>query len=176
MKASPLGAERRRILVELTHHWLEQAQIHVGRPLAQPRIRFDLTGRAAGQYLGRPPTIRYNPWIAAAQFEEFCRQTPPHEVAHHVVSQLHPGERLPPHGEQWRRVMAAFGVPASTCHHYALDGVPVRRQRRFAYGCACGTHWLTTTRHNRVRRGTVYLCRRCGQALKALSPEAEDRA
>ncbi len=164
----PLHREMQAELVALTHRWLERAERWCGQPLAPVEIRFDLQGAAAGQYRAFPlPCIRYNMAVAAAQFETFRSQTPPHEVAHHVVAQLHGERGVKPHGKEWWAVMNAFGVAPRRCHEFDLDGVPVRRQRRFRYRCACREHELSATRHNRVRRGRArYFCRACGEALK----------
>jgi len=62
--------------------------------------------------------------------------------------------------------MRAFGAaPAATCR-YDLDGIPVRRQQRFSYRCACTTHSISTVRHKRIQHGRVrYSCRRCRTPL-----------
>lgn len=133
-----------------------------------PVIRFDLTGQAAGQarwQRGSRPVLRFNLEIATHHTADFLARTVAHEVAHLVVAACHPRAR--PHGAEWRTVMAHLGcIDASRCHDYCLDGITVKRQRRWPYTCACGRHDISTTLHNRIRdRGARYHCRRCGTLL-----------
>ncbi len=133
-----------------------------------PPVRFDLSGRAAGQYrvFGSEVAIRYNPYIFARYFEDNLNETVPHEVAHFVVDQLWGLRRVRAHGAEWQSVMRALGAEPRATARYDLTGLPVRRQRRFAYRCTCRRHELTTCRHNRVQRGDArYHCRYCGQPL-----------
>ncbi len=168
-----IDQEQKTRLEKLTRHWLQQGEAWAGRALAPLAVRFDLCGRAAGQYRSHPqPLVRYNAALAARQFDDFCRLVPPHEVAHHVVSQLHGPRGARPHGPEWQAVMNFFGVPAERCHDFDLDGTPVRRQRRFLYRCACGEQQLSATRHNRIQRGeATYFCRRCGEPLRPVQQE-----
>jgi SprT protein len=136
-----------------------------------PIYRFDLTGRAAGQVIWPeqgPPQVRYNLGIAVLQPEAFVAETVPHEIAHLVTGACHRKAR--PHGPEWRRVMAFFGIEqANRCHAFEIDQTGDRSQRRWPYRCACDTHQLSTTRHNRVRNGRqTYLCRRCGNPLQPI--------
>ena len=162
-----LAPSQQRHLVEITRHWLEQAEVHFGRKLEPVEVRLDLRGRSAGQYRSHPhPIIRYNPEMAAAQFGAFCARTPPHEVAHHAVAQHHGLDGVKPHGPEWQAVMTAFGLEPSRCHEFDLSRVTTRRQRRFRYRCACREHELSATRHNRILRGEqCYSCRNCGEVL-----------
>jgi SprT protein len=133
------------------------------------RLRFDLTGRSAGQVVwrrGDPPCIRYNLELAAGDPEAFLAETVAHEVAHLVAYWCH--GRVAPHGAEWRAVMRHFGFgEAQRCHRFAVDAAKVRRQRRWRYRCACRDHSLSTTRHNRVQAGRQsYVCRDCGAPLR----------
>jgi len=165
---APLGREQRQRVVEATRATIGQAIELFGCRLAEIPVTFELRGRAAGMYVvrGGQRVIRYNPHIFARYFSDNLANTVPHEVAHYVVDVLYGLRRVRPHGPEWRAVMRAFGVePAATCH-YDLDGIPVRRQRRFRYRCACTTHSLSTVRHKRVQSGRVrYSCRRCQAPL-----------
>ncbi len=139
-----------------------------GREFVMPAVRFDLSGCAAGQYrvLRGKVAIRYNPWIFARYYEDNLNETVPHEVAHFVVDQLWGLRRVRAHGEEWQSVMRALGAEPRVTARYDLTGLPVRRQRRHPYHCACQTHQLTSCRHNRVQRGAAqYRCRQCGESL-----------
>lgn len=144
------------------------------RAFAPVPVRFDLRGRAAGQFRFRRQggahdyLIRYNPWVFAADLEHHQSDTVAHEVAHYIVQLLHP--RAKPHGREWKELMRRFGATPRACAPYALDGVPLRQQRRHSYRCACPglVHALTTTRHRRILRGATYLCRGCRTPLSEL--------
>lgn len=156
-------------ILEQTRHYLNLGATLLRRPIPAIPVTCDLRGRAAGQvrWQGRTPlVIRYNLAIAGMQPEEFLAQTVPHEVAH-VITGLKHG-KVQPHGPEWRAVMRHLGVTdPQRCHSFKTPPTQVRRQHRWAYRCACMTHELSATRHNRVQRGEqTYLCRRCGEALQ----------
>ena len=133
-------------------------------------VSFDLTGRAAGMYQsGRGQrVIRYNPYLFAKYFDNNLGVTVPHEVAHYITDRLYGLRNIRPHGAEWQAVMRALGAEPRATARYDLEGIPVRRQRRFSYRCDCNTHQLSTARHNRIRRGqATYYCRGCGAALAA---------
>jgi len=133
-------------------------------------VLFDLAGRAAGMYRvrRREAVIRYNPYIFARHFDHGLQTTVPHEVAHYITDRLYGIARVRPHGREWRAVMQALGAAAQATCRLDLDGLPLRRQRRFRYRCACSTHELSACRHNRVDSGRArYYCRTCGGELTA---------
>jgi SprT protein len=158
-------------LLHVTRHWITVAEKLHGRSFHIPEVGFDLRGQAAGQYHGGShPHIRYNPQMAASQFDAFCTRTPAHEVAHYIVDCLYPRRSIKPHGKEWQDLMLAFGLEPSRCHQYDLQQVQQRRQRRFAYECGCQEHQLSATRHNRVRhRGLKYRCIKCGEVLQPVA-------
>ena len=172
----PLNAEQRQRVVEATCRCIAQAAALYGRELAEIPVTFDLCGRATGMYRVRNGRreIRYNPHIFAKYFSDNLANTVPHEVAHYVTDMLHGLRRVRPHGPEWQAVMRAFDAePAATCR-YDLEGIPVRRQRRFRYRCACMTHSVTTVRHRRIQDGRVrYHCRRCRTPLSYTGREQE---
>ncbi len=142
------------------------------RPFAAIPIRFDLRGRSAGMFKvdGERCWIRFNPWIFSKYYAENLGETVPHEVAHYVVHEIWGAgtrrRRIRPHGEEWRAVMAAFGVQGEVTFDLDLEGIPQRRQATHPYRCDCRIHQVSTTRHNRVLRGVGrYQCRRCDGEL-----------
>lgn len=131
-------------------------------------ILFDLKGRAAGMYRvhGRSRVIRYNPYLFAKYFDDNITTTVPHEVAHYVVDILYGAHRVRPHGAEWQQVMLALGTEPSVTGKYDLSGIPVRRQQRHSYQCACTMHSISTARHNKIQRGKArYYCRNCKSQL-----------
>jgi SprT protein len=168
MSIEPIDGQRQLAVRQATGSCLHRAGVVCRRDFAPIPVTFDLRGRCAGMYRVRhgERTIRYNPYIFAKFFEDNVAITVPHEVAHYVTDMLYGLQRVRPHGMEWQSVMRSLGVEPRACGDYDLSGVPVRRQRRFTYACACSTHRLTTQRHNKIHRGAAhYRCRRCGHAL-----------
>ena len=132
-------------------------------------VCFDLTGRTSGMYVlkNRQKYFRFNPFIFAKYFEDGLATTVPHEVAHYVSDILYGIKNIRPHGKEWQSIMQVLGVKPQVTGSYNLDGIPVKRQRRFDYECGCMTHQITTTRHNKILHGkTGYRCQKCDGVLK----------
>lgn len=166
--AIPCDASHRALVVAATVDWIARAGQLYGRVFPAIPVRFDLVGRAAGMYQvrGRQRVIRYNPYVFALYPRDSLEVTVPHEVAHYVTDMLFGMGRVRPHGAQWQSVMRAMGADPRVTAAYDLSGIPVRRQRRFVYRCACREHRLSACRHNRIRSGaTRYSCRACGGEL-----------
>lgn len=157
------------------HQWVARANRLFEPPrraqIPCPRLSFNLRGRSAGMAVyqprkrrAEPDLIRINAGLLQEHPDEMLEETIPHEVAHIVAHRLF-GPRIKPHGAEWRAVMAAFGKSPEVQHRMEVE--PSRRLRRYRYHCACpaGVE-LTSIRHNRARRGTGYVCRKCGQRLR----------
>lgn len=160
----PIGSEQQREVVAATHRYIALAGRQLDYRFATIPVHFDLSGRSAGMFRadGRHSWIRYNPWIFSKYYRENLEGTVPHEVAHYIVHELYGLRRVKPHGVQWRRVMQLFGADPEVTFDEDLSGIPQRRQRTHAYRCDCREHALSSTRHNRARRGQGrYHCRYC---------------
>lgn len=165
-------------LLKATCQCLEQARrAFPQHKIRDVQVRCDLGGTQAGQYHANERLIRYNLQIASRQWQHFVQRTVVHEVAHHVVDEIwgqgqrsiFKGLKIQPHGVQWREVMRALGAEdISRCHSYNLDGMQVKRQKRYPYHCDCREHSISATRHNRILAGLSYQCTRCHQSLKRL--------
>ena len=140
-------------------------------PLPAPELRFFTHRLDAGRALasptpGAPGILELNLIYLEREPWESSQATVGHELAHLVVFHLHPHRRIPPHGALWQRIMRDWlGLPPERTHRFSSEGLPVRRQRRWPYRCACQDHALSTVRHRRVERGAVYRCRHCGETL-----------
>ncbi len=168
MTALPIDAQQQRQVLAATADCVRRAGSLYGRAFAPIAVCFDLRGTAAGMYRVQrgERRIRYNPWIFARYFDDSLAVTVPHEVAHYVTDCLYGLSRVRPHGAEWQAVVHALGASARVTGCYDLSGLPLRRQRRFAYRCGCSSHQLSTVRHNRVQRGeAMYLCRQCREAI-----------
>jgi len=155
----------------LTTRLRDLAARHFDAEFAMPSVCFDLRGTSAGQVRvtdGGDCLVRYNAHLLEHYPQAFLSQTVPHETAHLVAFSLF-GLQVPPHGREWRAIMALFGAAPERCHNYPVDGLQVRCLRRYDYRCACRTHQFTSIRHNRIRSGQIYRCRQCGQPLECSS-------
>jgi len=164
----PVTPDQQRQIIRTARHYIDRAADHFGVDLPTIPMHFDIRGRAAGMYCvrRRERFIRFNPYLFAKYFEPSLHDTVPHEVAHYVTDVLHGLKNIRPHGDEWRSVMRVFGAEPKAVGDFDLDGVPVRRQRRFSYVCGCRGHALSACRHYRIQRGQArYFCRDCGDQL-----------
>lgn len=170
MFIDPIDPQQQRQVITATNRCIARAAELLDTELPAIPVRFDLKGRAAGMYRvqGGERWIRYNPHLFAKFFQDNLTQTVPHEVAHYVCDCLHGLRNIRPHGREWQGIMRTLGAEPRATGDYDLEGIPLRRQRRFSYRCECDTdHQLSTQRHNRICRGQArYLCRVCGEALR----------
>jgi len=167
-RIEPITARQEQQVLAATQACIEQASMLFRKRLKPIPVYFDLRGRSAGMYRlrGGHRSIRYNPYLFSKYFEDNLATTIPHEVAHYVTDILFGIRRIRPHGPEWQHVMHALGVKPRATARYDLDGIPVRRQRRFPYRCGCTRFELTACRHNKIRRGQAeYHCRKCGDPL-----------
>jgi len=169
---------QRAVDIRLTHLMgqAERELLQRGFPtLPHPAVRLFDDRLDAGRAM--PPSkahgsgmIELNAVYLQRAREAMLEETVAHELAHLLVFHLSPRRRQPPHGKLWQEIMQHwFGVKPERTHRFPTAGVRSRRQRRWSYRCACSAHELSTVRHHRVQRGTVYLCRRCHEPLQ---PEA----
>ena len=168
MKENPLSIDRQQLIFARVDYFIELASQLYAASFLTPQVVFDLTGHSAGMYVVkiRQSFLRFNPWIFNLYFEDHFHETVPHEVAHYVVDQLfRPRGALKPHGQEWEKVMSDFGIEPQVTFKHELNGIPCRRQQVRLYRCSCQQHELSMTRHNRARRGLVYLCIECGSQL-----------
>jgi SprT protein len=167
----PIAELQQAQVEERTEHFVCQAEGLFSRQFERIPVLFDLAGRTAGMFkmVGRQRCIRYNPWIFAKYFDENLSDTVPHEVAHYIVHEVYGRRRIKPHGSQWQALMSQFGADAGVTFNMDLAGIPQRSQKTHPYRCDCRTHDVSTTRHNRVKRGSGrYQCRFCdGQLVYA---------
>lgn len=141
---------------------LSLAARHYERAFDVPDIRYDLRGNVAGKANGR--YIRINPELLAKNWDDMINVTIPHEVAHVVVRQMY-GGRVKSHGDEWKHVMALFGLKPDRCHSYQTTPARVVK-RKHRYLCLCRTHMVTAILHNRMMKGYRYTCGTCGGELR----------
>ena len=168
MLITPLTSAQQQQVAAATCDCIRRVGELLGHPLGPVPVSFELRGHAAGIYQVQrgERQIRYNPYIFGKYLADNLANTVPHEVAHYATDVLYGLRNIRPHGAEWRAVMQLLGAaPVATCR-YDLSGIPLRRQRRYSYRCACSTHAITAARHNRVASGRVrYFCKHCRTAL-----------
>lgn len=174
-----LSPSQQQKVIDKTDFYIDQANQLLNLQLPVVPVKFDLRGKSSGMFVyqrsGRHSQhwIRYNPIIFSHYFDHALQHTVGHEVAHYVAYAISQGSKIKPHGKEWREIMALFRLPAEVTSRYDISGLPLRQQRRHRYRCACREHELTTTRHNKILRGSaVYSCQLCRQPLRQLNSQA----
>jgi SprT protein len=139
------------------------AECFFDRPFKRPKYLFNQRGRSAGTAHLQCNLIKFNPTLFLQNQDEFFQQVVPHEVAHLIAHQLY--GKIRPHGKEWQHVMQlVFKRPADTTHSLDISNVV---GKQFSYQCLCATHQLTIRRHNKILKGTKYLCKGCRGELTA---------
>ncbi|WP_067522315.1 SprT family zinc-dependent metalloprotease [Endozoicomonas ascidiicola] len=138
----------------------QEAERFFQKSFKRPYIRLDLTGATAGQAWIEKHQLRFNKVLLQENREHFIQQTVAHEVAHLLAYDLF-GPRIRAHGREWQGIMIkVFRLPADRCHSYDT-GRSSRRQWLYQCHCKGREIALSTVRHNRSQRGTIYLCTTC---------------
>lgn len=162
------SAELKQRAMHRTLELLRVASHRFDIDIAEPTVRFDLRGKAAGQaHLSPEATslVRYNLRILLRYPEDFLAATVPHETAHLVAFRVF-GHCIRPHGDEWKAIMHLYGAEPRRCHGYDVMGLETRHLRRYGYRCNCRAHQVSSIRHNRILSGQIYLCRCCGRPLE----------
>ncbi|MEG3768093.1 SprT family zinc-dependent metalloprotease [Alteromonas sp. 14N.309.X.WAT.G.H12] len=137
------------------------AEAYFKKAFPRPTISYRKSGRNAGTAFLHQNRINLHPILFVENKQAFFDDVIPHEVSHLLAYQLF--GRVKPHGPQWQHIMVdVFHVPAKTTHNFDLTNVQVNT---VMYQCGCGDVPLTLRRHNKVIKGTEYLCRRCNNTL-----------
>jgi len=164
-----LDQAQKQQVIDKTRYYINLANKQLQLQLDAIEIKFDLKGRSSGMFVVKYNQIfiRYNEIIFSEYFKDNLENTVAHEVAHYVVYVQYGARKVKPHGLEWKRVMALFEVNPEVTSRYDISALPLRRQAQYDYSCACMSHQLSTTRHNKVQRKTaVYKCRKCRQSLR----------
>lgn len=93
-----------------------------------------------------------------------------HEVAHAVQMKLY-NHKVKPHGIEWIDIMEKlenriYQPKMRPKYKKIREITKSKKYKLYAYTCKCKkTHYLTSIRHNRVKKGTIYLCKYCKNSL-----------
>ena len=100
------------------------------------KVTFKLTGVTAGHAFYHEVKVDYNLDLGMSDLVELFTDTVPHEVAH-IIAYLKWGDKIEPHGWQWRFVMEeVFHVVAVRCHHIQMK-VNNSARTYHNYRCLC---------------------------------------
>jgi len=160
-------AERARVVERETGAWWERfgATYPALRQASTPRVEWLRRGSTAGRADLRRWVVAFNrPMLRREDgFRIILPDTVVHELAHLAAFHLYDSRG---HDAAWRGMMERMGIPPRRTHDLDITGLP-GVQRRWRYRCGCGEVQLSTTRHNRILRGTqIYRCTRCHRQLE----------
>jgi len=181
---------QRRVVIEV------QRYIHLASTLYQKdfppiNIKFNIKGKVAGMYRcfykknkkkdthddkafiflqkwlpQKSREIRFNPWLFSKYPEDSWDNTIPHEVAHYISDCLYGLQNIKPHGIEWRNIMKHFDAEPIVRGDYSLEGIPVKKMRRYNYRCGCREVALSSIRHRKIQSGQQdFRCHDCRKIL-----------
>ena len=106
----------------------------------------------------------------------YIKEIVQHEFAHAVIINLFPRgmnghKKVRTHGKEFKAVCSHFGIDGKATNDKFNDSTTLKKshkQKRYTYYCQCGECELSTTRHNRIVKGTAkYRCHNCHTELKS---------
>jgi SprT protein len=135
-----------------------------GTTLDQPDVEYNLRGTTAGQAFRLQNKIRLNTYALEHEYDGMMNRTIPHEVCH-LYAYKHFGNRIKPHGREWKLCMRTLGLSEKRCHSYQLPSA--RKHKKYAFHCSnCGYEFsLGIVRANKIKRGITYSHKKCGGKL-----------
>ena len=137
------------------------AECFFDRHFTRPTYYFNQRGRSAGSAHLQKNLIKFNPILYQQNKATFIEHVVAHEIAHLITYQLF--GRVKPHGKEWQTIMRdVFKLPPNTTHQLDISDV---QGQLFPYRCLCAEYQLTIRRHNNIKKGTTYLCKKCKSAL-----------
>lgn len=155
-------------VIDKTRYYIDLANQLLNQDVPYIDVKFNLRGKASGMFVVNYGEcwIRYNQIIFSRFFDHAVIHTVAHEVAHYIVHMMWGIRNVKPHGHEWVRIMDLFSLPAEVTGRYDISNLPLKKQQRHLYGCACMQHSLSTTRHNKIsRKQAVYSCKKCEKTL-----------
>lgn len=117
------------------------------------------SGRVAGKAHGKAysfSNVQLNYKAACESDENFkhiLNDTIPHEIAH-LVEYIFMNKMS--HSRNWKSICKGLGGSGELYHD--LEIKPVRAKKQYKYFLERGEVLVSTIRHNRIQRGTVYSC------------------
>ncbi len=168
--AVPKTADLVRLCEDRIRELRKYTEAHLQHVMPKTRLLFDLKGKVAGTANSGKGVIRINYVLLKENTEHFIKQTLGHEYAHLITDSLWLSNLISKptaHGQGWKKVMRQLGLTPDRCHSYDTTNSSTKKQRRWKYTCGCidRPHMISTTLHNRIRRGRKYRCQRCKKPI-----------
>ena len=167
-----LSADQKRQVMNQVQFYVEKAMSYYRIPLSIPKVDFDLKGCDAGQAVPAKNTMSLNAVLLEENFDRFLTDTIPHEIAHIICYAKYGWIKtarggISHHGKEWKQIMVRLGCVPTRCHDMDTSKVK-RKMRSFSYFCtSCKACFpLSTIRHNRAVKGTIYRHKNCKGAIE----------
>lgn len=119
--------------------------------------------------------IRLNPALLNELKQPYIDDVLVHEVCHALVKHNYGrinsmGKKIMPHGKEFKYFCRVLNIDTGATTNVASGSKAMkasgRNTKRHTYSCKCSEHQLSTTRHNKIQRGTAsYSCRKCNTTL-----------
>lgn len=131
------------------------------RKFEKPNVTFRRSGKNAGTAFLQQNRLNFHPLLYVENADAFINEVVPHEVSHLLVWTLF--GKVKPHGVQWQTIMRdVFNCAPNTTHSFEVQHLTTT----FPYRCDCNSYALSLRRHNNIKKGTQYRCRRCNAILQ----------
>lgn len=132
-------------------------------------VQFFKKSRTAGYVKPMQSSVVYlNLELVKRNLHHFEKDTIPHEVAHLFARKLQIHNNLSiegAHGRTWKMVMKkVYGLQPVRCHSLNTDGIG-KSVKKYKYVCSCKKHEIGQVRHNKIQKGTKYICKNCKKHL-----------
>ncbi len=116
-------------------------------------------------------TIRLHKPLLLHYKEEYLEDVLVHEFAHAVQMHLYK-HKTKPHGRQWQKILEKLtDKPFKQIQkpkYEKLKQLSIKKSYQvYDYTCKCEKiHQLTSIRHKRAEKGTIYICKQCKNPLR----------
>jgi SprT protein len=162
----------KQAILDKVEEAFKKAEAYYGRTFSRPKhIIFKRSGTTGGHCWYANSELMFQIALAEQEGDKFLNRTPAHEVAHWIDKEVNgysytPSGRRDIHGKKWQFIMTkVMGLDASRCHSYDTSTIVKKKQAKHEYTCGCKSHFITTTIHNKILRGSRRICLRCRQRI-----------
>ena len=166
----PTTAELQRLCEDRIVELREYTKAHFEYHMPETRLRYSLKGNRAGTANSSKNLININYVLLKENVEHYIKQTLGHEYAHLITDNLWLSDLISKptaHGREWKKVMRRLKLKPDRCHSYDTANAGGKRQRKWEYHCKCSKPMtISTTIHNRIKKGRKYRCQKCGTQIK----------
>lgn len=162
-KLAPMNSDRlKEAVIESIEKTVAKANtLWPGKGFRTPEIVFEDIGKSAGRANYTKYRVTINPAYLKDYTEDMVNNTAPHEVAHLITRIVYPNAKQH-HGPEWKYVMRQLGVRPDPYHNYDITlSKKTRKRKVYLYECKCHVHKVTSTIHQKIRRGGTFSCKRC---------------